>query len=107
MLDALAPFGIAHLDMPLTPQEIWAATQTARGRHNRHPREGGGPAPALQVSGQPGKAVQYDIGNPLTATRMTQHQLPASFYAPLRVVLYENDAGRATFEYDRPSSLFG
>ncbi|HYZ39776.1 MAG TPA: DUF302 domain-containing protein [Stellaceae bacterium] len=53
------------------------------------------------------KAVQYEIGNPLTATRMTQHQLPASLYAPLRVVLYENDADRAVFEYDRPSSLFG
>jgi uncharacterized protein (DUF302 family) len=51
--------------------------------------------------------VQYDIGNPLTATKMTQHQLPASLYAPLRVVLYENEAGRAIFEYDRPSSLFG
>jgi hypothetical protein len=25
----------------------------------------------------------------------------------LRVVLYENEAGCATFEYDRPSSLFG
>lgn len=42
----------------------------------------------LQITGQPRKAVQYDIGNPLTATRMTQHQLPASLYAPLRVVLY-------------------
>jgi uncharacterized protein (DUF302 family) len=61
----------------------------------------------LRVTSQPRKAVQYDIGNPLTATRMTQHQLPASLYAPLRVVLYENEAGRATFEYDRPSSLFG
>jgi hypothetical protein len=38
---------------------------------------------------------------------MTQHQLPAALYAPLRVVLYENEAGRAVFEYDRPSSLFG
>jgi hypothetical protein len=27
----------------------------------------------LQITGQPGKAVQYDIGNPLTASRMTQH----------------------------------
>jgi len=53
------------------------------------------------------KAVQYDIGNPLTATRMTQHELRASLYAPLRVVLYENEAGHAVFEYDRPSSLFG
>jgi hypothetical protein len=61
----------------------------------------------LRITGQPRKAVQYDIGNPLTATRMTQHQLPASLYAPLRVVLYENEAGHATFEYDRPSSLFG
>jgi uncharacterized protein (DUF302 family) len=61
----------------------------------------------LQIAGQPRKAVQYDIGNPLTASRMTQHQLPAALYAPLRVLLYENEAGRATFEYDRPSSLFG
>ena len=61
----------------------------------------------LQITGRPRKAVQYDIGNPLTATKMAQHQLPASLYAPLRVVLYENEAGRAIFEYDRPSSLFG
>jgi hypothetical protein len=61
----------------------------------------------LQIAGQPRKAMQYDIGNPLTASRMTRHQLPASLYAPLRVVLYENEAGLATFEYDRPSSLFG
>ena len=61
----------------------------------------------LQITGQPRKAVQYDIGNPLTASRMTQHQLSASLYAPLRAVLYENAAGCATFEYDRPSSLFG
>jgi uncharacterized protein (DUF302 family) len=61
----------------------------------------------LQITGQLRKAVQYDIGNPLTASRMTRHQLPAALYAPLRVVLYENEAGRATFEYDRPSSLFG
>ena len=61
----------------------------------------------LQIAGQPRKAVQYDIGNPLTASRMSQHQLPASLYAPLRVVLYENRAGRATFECDRSLSLFG
>ena len=61
----------------------------------------------LRTAGLSGKAVQYEIGNPLTATRMTQHQLPASLYAPLRVVLYENEAGHAVFEYDRPSSLFG
>lgn len=61
----------------------------------------------LQITGQARKAVQYDIGNPLTATRMTQHQLPAALYAPLRVVLYATESGHAVFEYDRPSSLFG
>jgi len=35
VLDALAPFGIAHLDMPLTPQKIWAAIQTARAGTSR------------------------------------------------------------------------
>jgi len=61
----------------------------------------------LQIMGRPRKALQYEIGNPLTATRMTRHQLPAALYAPLRVVLYENAAGGATFEYDKPSTLFG
>jgi hypothetical protein len=38
---------------------------------------------------------------------MTRHQLAAGQYAPIRVVLYENEAGHAVFEYDRPSSVFG
>jgi uncharacterized protein (DUF302 family) len=61
----------------------------------------------LRIAGLARKAVQYEIGNPLTATRMTQHRLPAALYAPLRVVLYEDEDGHAVFEYDRPSSLFG
>ena len=47
VLDALAPFGIAHLDMPLTPQKIWAAIQSAGAEQHRHPREGGGPGPTV------------------------------------------------------------
>jgi uncharacterized protein (DUF302 family) len=61
----------------------------------------------LRTAGLARKAVQYEIGNPLTATGMTRHQLPAALYAPLRVLLYEDEAGHAIFEYDRPSSLFG
>jgi uncharacterized protein (DUF302 family) len=61
----------------------------------------------LQIVGQARKALQYDIGNPLTASKMTRHQLPAGLYAPLRVLLYENAQGHAAFEYDKPSSLFG
>jgi carbon-monoxide dehydrogenase large subunit len=30
VLDALQPFGITHLDMPLTPPRIWAAVQAAQ-----------------------------------------------------------------------------
>jgi carbon-monoxide dehydrogenase large subunit len=29
--DALAPLGIGHLDMPYTPQTVWAAMQAAKG----------------------------------------------------------------------------
>ena len=61
----------------------------------------------LQSTGRPGKALQYEIGNPITATRMTRHRLPAALYAPLRVLLYENATGGAAFEYDKPSTLFG
>jgi hypothetical protein len=50
----------------------------------------------LQAIGQPRKAVQYEIGNPHTATKMTRHRLAAGLYAPLRLVLYE-DEGRINF----------
>ena len=59
------------------------------------------------ADGQTSKAMQYEIGNPLTAERMTRHVLAAGLYAPLRVILYEDASGRAIFEYDLPSSLFG
>ena len=60
----------------------------------------------LQIVGGRRNAVQYDIGNPLTASKMTRHQLPAALYAPLRVVLFEDEQGRGIFEYDKPSSFF-
>jgi hypothetical protein len=61
----------------------------------------------LQVTGRRRKALQYEIGNPHTASKMTRHRLAAGLYAPLRVILYENEKGGSTFEYDQPSSLFG
>ena len=30
VIDALAPFGVAHLDLPLTPQKIWKAVAAAK-----------------------------------------------------------------------------
>ena len=61
----------------------------------------------LKIIGRSSKAVQYEIGNPLTASKMTRHRLAAGLYAPLRVILYEDETGGSVFEYDKPSSLFG
>ena len=61
----------------------------------------------LQIAGSRRNALQYDIGNPLTASKMTRHQLSAALYAPLRVVLFEDEQGMGIFEYDKPSSFFG
>jgi uncharacterized protein (DUF302 family) len=61
----------------------------------------------LQIISKKRRAAQYVIGNVLVSTRMTQYRLAAGLYAPLRIMLYESDAGTATIEYDQPSSLFG
>jgi uncharacterized protein (DUF302 family) len=61
----------------------------------------------LQIAGKARNALQYEIGNPLTASKMDRHRLAAALYAPLRVALYEDEQGRGVFEYDRPSSFFG
>lgn len=60
----------------------------------------------LRIAGLEARAIQYDIGNPLTASRMTRHALSAALYAPIRVLLREGEDGVA-FEYDRPASTFG
>jgi uncharacterized protein (DUF302 family) len=61
----------------------------------------------LRLAGQKKKALQYLVGNPLFALQMTEHDIRASLYAPLRVVIYEDEQGKTCVEYDRPSSLFG
>lgn len=61
----------------------------------------------LAIVGRKRNAVQFEIGNPIIASRMTRHDLAASLYAPLRVALFETDGGEVVFEYDKPSTLFG
>jgi uncharacterized protein (DUF302 family) len=61
----------------------------------------------LSLLGEPRRAVQYVLGNPLVAVEMTRHALGAGLYAPLRVLISEVEAGRTFVEYDLPSSLFG
>lgn len=61
----------------------------------------------LRLAGQKRRAIQYVVGNPVFALQMTQHDIRASLYAPLRVLIYENEDGKTCVEYDKPSSLFG
>jgi carbon-monoxide dehydrogenase large subunit len=32
VVDALAPFGVTHIDLPLTPARVWSAVQAAKGK---------------------------------------------------------------------------
>jgi uncharacterized protein (DUF302 family) len=61
----------------------------------------------LAIAGLQRRAIQYDIGNPLTASLMTRHKISAGLYAPIRVLLRESPDGEVAFEYDRPASTFG
>jgi uncharacterized protein (DUF302 family) len=61
----------------------------------------------LNIYGKPVKAIQYVIGNPLIAIQMTVHDIRAALYAPLRMIVYEDNKGHAMVEYDLPSTLFG
>jgi carbon-monoxide dehydrogenase large subunit len=42
VMDALAPFGIRHLDMPLTPPRVYQAMHAARAKHTGHDGGKGG-----------------------------------------------------------------
>jgi uncharacterized protein (DUF302 family) len=61
----------------------------------------------LAIAGLKRRAIQYDIGNPLTASLMTRHEISTGLYAPIRVLLRESPEGEVAFEYDRPVSTFG
>jgi len=61
----------------------------------------------LAIAGLKQQAIQYDIGNPLTASLMTRHKISTALYAPIRVLLLESPEGGVAFEYDRPVSTFG
>jgi uncharacterized protein (DUF302 family) len=59
----------------------------------------------LRQMGHTADAVRFAIGHPLIAARMTRHRISSGLYAPLSVLVAGEEAGGATIEYDRPSSL--
>ena len=50
---------------------------------------------------------QYEIGNPLIAVEMTQADLRAGEYAPLRICVYVAEDQLTHIDYDLPSTVFG
>jgi uncharacterized protein (DUF302 family) len=61
----------------------------------------------LSLAGKQGSARQYEVGNPLIALQMTQVDVRAGEYAPLRVYVYAGDDHLTHVDYDLPSSVFG
>ncbi len=61
----------------------------------------------LPLAGEKGSARQYEVGNPLIALQMTQVDLRAGEYAPLRVYVYTGEDHLTHVDYDLPSSVFG
>ena len=61
----------------------------------------------LALKGERRPLTAYLIGNALSAVEMTKINPAAGLYAPLRVVVYANDLGGTTMEYDKPSTMFG
>ncbi|CAM5740722.1 hypothetical protein MAUB1S_02080 [Mycolicibacterium aubagnense] len=59
----------------------------------------------LSTAGVERKALRVILGNPLIAITMIRHDLTAGLFAPVEVLLMEEDAGRSSLTYVKPSSL--
>ena len=51
------------------------------------------------------KALRLIIGNPTIAITMLRHDLTAGLFAPVELILVEEDHGHCSLTYVRPSSL--
>jgi uncharacterized protein (DUF302 family) len=61
----------------------------------------------LSLAGKTARAKQYVVGNPLFALQMTEKDIRAGLYAPLRIYIREEGTDKSVIEYDLPSTLFG
>ena len=58
-------------------------------------------------AGKIARAKQYVVGNPLFALQMTEKDIRAGLYPPLRIYIREDGTDKSVIEYDFPSTLFG
>ncbi len=60
----------------------------------------------LSLFGIQRKAVRWIFGNPLIALTMLRQDITAGLFAPVELLLFENESGKgSTVIYDLPSSL--
>jgi uncharacterized protein (DUF302 family) len=61
----------------------------------------------LRRVGIDARSILYILGNPLIARTMLVHHLGAGLNVPVRLTIYEDQAGAVRVTYDLPSSLIG
>jgi uncharacterized protein (DUF302 family) len=59
----------------------------------------------LETAGINRKALRAILGNPLIAITMLRHDLTAGLFAPVELLLLEEEHNRSSLTYVRPSSL--
>lgn len=59
----------------------------------------------LQTAGINRKALRVVLGNPLISLTMLRHDLTAGLFAPVELLLLEEDNNRSSVTYVKPSSL--
>lgn len=60
----------------------------------------------LRTFGINRKVIRWVFGNPIIAYTMIRHDITAGLFAPVELLLYENESGAGcTIIYDLPSSL--
>jgi hypothetical protein len=64
------------------------------------------PMPVMRLSGHQQRAITYMMGNNVIAETMFRHDPGIILYAPLRIAIYEDTAGRVHLSIDQPSSKF-
>jgi uncharacterized protein (DUF302 family) len=101
------PAAYQHLNAGVEPEEVRSKIKAMEGPSGFMLFRTSDHGALLRLAGQKRKAIQYLVGNPLFALQMTQQDIRAALYAPLRVLIYENAQGKTCVEYDKPSSLFG
>jgi uncharacterized protein (DUF302 family) len=93
--------------MPLNPAEIEAKIHAVEGSSGLMIFAVRDHGELLALKGKHGFARQYEIGNPLVALEMTQEDLRAGEYAPLRLYVFVGEDDLTHVDYDLPSSIFG